>query len=146
MSLPERRPVVPDAIYPREQQSYGHVTPYSSNIEQVRVVYVQSATDPSVSVPVDARLLQPAERTPERNLTPQPLIDPIAQRLGCGALLAVAVGVAGWLLFTPWAAVCIGSIAVIVVALRLPAGRRGGDTINVTNHNRWWGRSSSDIK
>lgn len=151
MSLPEYRPAVaPAAVYPREG-TVAHVTPYSSQPEQVRVAWVQSATDPRVSVPVDARLLQPMERTPARDLTPAPLIDPRAQLVLAGGVGAGAAGAGvGWGIgqaFTGIAALS-GSSAVLVALLLLlvakaRGGQRGGDTYHVTNNNRWWGKSTS---
>jgi hypothetical protein len=82
--------------------------------------------------------------SPPRDLTPKPLIDPIAQRLGCAAVLAVGIGIGGWLLFTPWAAVCLGSVAVIVVAFRLPAARRGGD-VHVHQRGGAFSRNTTNI-
>lgn len=152
MSLPERQPVTPARVFPAEAD--GHITPSSSSIEPVRIAWVQSATDPSVSVPVDARLLQPVERTPERNLAPAPLIDPRAQIiLASGAASAPAgwgiskvLGGASQLLIAAGSGAGLWLVLGLLLAAKLPRGGNGGDTIHVTNNNRWWGHSTSPIK
>lgn len=152
MSLPERLPVAPTQVFPAEQQTYGHVTPYRPSIEQVRIAWVQSPIDPSISVPVDARLLQTAEPAPARDLTPAPLIDPRAQLVLAGGVGAGAAGAGvGWGIgqAVTGIAALSGSSAVLIALLLLIVARPrkgGGDTIHVTNHNRWWGKSSSPIK
>ncbi|MEU2294316.1 hypothetical protein ACFY9H_28690 [Streptomyces bacillaris] len=90
-----------------------------------------------------------------RDLTPQPLFDPRAQRIAAGGLL---VGGAGWgtgqLLLGAGqlvsAATGLGSLvmwaAIAVVASRItPAvlgGGRPATVHNTTVHNRWFGRST----
>ncbi|WP_098020500.1 hypothetical protein [Streptomyces sp. b62] len=94
-----------------------------------------------------------------RDLTPQPLLDPRAQRLAAGGLL---VGGAGWgagqLLLGAGqvlsAAAGLGSIvmwaAVAVVASRLgPAllgTARATTTVHVTNRASWFGRSTTTVR
>ncbi len=150
MSLPERLPVTTGQ--PTHLPPPAPVQVY----DQRRVVYVPDALDPSRSVAVDIRDLQPTAVQPPRDLTPQPLMDPFAQRilaagLGGGAFAAGA----GW-----GTAAAVGGIAGIgtgtlfwltclALAVRLPRVGRGGtritNTTHVTNHNRWFGGSRTDL-
>lgn len=88
--------------------------------------------------------------------TPQPLpveaprrgMDPMAQRMLAGGVLAAGVGVGGFFVFSALAAMLPGLVVLAVVAFLCVGGgkQRGGDTIHVTNINRWWGRSTTRIK
>ncbi|MEV8474846.1 hypothetical protein [Streptomyces sp. NPDC051173] len=81
-----------------------------------------------------------------RDLTPRPVIDPLAQRLvGAGAC---AAGV-GWGLSEVINAAAAGGAGLAFLALLLLAAQfRGGTTVthnvtkNITNHTSWWGKSS----
>lgn len=84
---------------------------------------------------------QPTPRTAPRDLSPQPILDPLAQRIAAGGVLAAGIGFGGWLLFTPAAAVCLAALALLVVALRFPTGRRGSTTIHVHQRAGLFGRN-----
>ncbi|MFH9578514.1 hypothetical protein ACH4MO_10955 [Streptomyces globisporus] len=118
------------------------------------VVYVPGPNGSMVAVLREHLPTAPAVYQP-RDLTPQPLFDPRAQRIAAGGLL---VGGAGWgagqLLLGAGqlvsAAAGLGSLvmwaAIAVVASRiaptlLGAGRPA-TVHNTTVHNRWFGRST----
>ncbi|MEV7050689.1 hypothetical protein [Streptomyces anulatus] len=118
------------------------------------VVYVPGPDGSMVAVlrehlPTAPTIYQP------RDLTPQPLFDPRAQRIAAGGLLAGGTGWgAGQLLLGAGqlvsAAAGLGSLvmwaAIAVVASRIaPAvlgGGRPSTVHNTTVHNRWFGRST----
>ncbi|WP_367572891.1 hypothetical protein [Streptomyces globisporus] len=118
------------------------------------VVYVPGPDGNMVAVLREHLPTTPAVYQP-RDLTPQPLFDPRAQRIAAGGLLA---GGAGWgagqvLLGAGQlvsAAAGLGSLvmwaAIAVVASRIaPAVLGGGRPATVhhtTVHNRWFGRST----
>ncbi|MFI5651351.1 hypothetical protein ACIA71_09075 [Streptomyces anulatus] len=117
------------------------------------VVYVPGPDGSMVAV-LREHLLTPGVYQP-RDLTPQPLFDPRAQRIAAGGLLAGGAGWgAGQLLLGAGqlvsAATGLGSLvmwaAVAVVASRIaPAvlgGGRPATVHNTTVHNRWFGRST----
>lgn len=115
------------------------------------IVHVQDPYDPNRSVAVRRSALQPTAPTPARDLSPQPLIDPLAARMLGGG---VGAGVAGWgagqfLMGASQvisAAAGVGgavlAIALLLLAAKMTPGGRG-KTVNITNHNRLWGRSST---
>lgn len=89
---------------------------------------------------------------PQRDLNPQPLIDPRAQILAAGGITAAGIGWGAAQILSSLAGLSGGALlglAVLLVALRMPATRKGsGDTYNVTNtttnNNRWFGKSTSN--
>lgn len=150
-ALPEqyRKYAAPTGQHP----IHGEIELYD---EQDPVVYVRSADNPNMSVAVRRSDLQPMARPEPRDLTPQPLIDPLAQRMVGGGLGAGAAGAGlGWGFGQAAAGIAAfgGSSALLVLALLLLASKLGrggsyreGDTyIDVTNINRWWGKSSTQI-
>ena len=117
-------------------------------VDQRRVVWVPDAYGPGmVPVPYDHAPPLP-ERTPPRDLA-APGWDPVAQRLlaGGAGTGAAAAGI-GWGLgqvaagMTSGAAVWILA-ALLVAKLGRRSGTGGGDTYVITNHNRWWGKSTT---
>ncbi|MFJ8760984.1 hypothetical protein [Streptomyces cyaneofuscatus] len=118
------------------------------------VVYVPGPDGSMVAVLREHLPTAPAIYQP-RDLTPQPLFDPRAQRIAAGGLLAGGAGWgAGQLLLGAGqlvsAAAGLGSLvmwaAIAVVATRiaptiLGAGRPA-TVHNTTVHNRWFGRST----
>ena len=119
-----------------------------------RVAYVQSADNPNVSVAIDARLLTPPAVYQPRDLSPQPLLDPMAQRMGCagigGGAFAAGVGWGAAQVLSAAASSITGLavLAAILVAARAIGSRGGGTHIHneqhVHNHNRWFGRSTTN--
>ncbi|MFF7953721.1 hypothetical protein [Streptomyces griseorubiginosus] len=92
--------------------------------------------------------------TPRRG--PQPLIDPIAQRLAGGAWVGLAAWGSGHFRagLSHLVTACTGVrsaadvIALLLLAWKLTPsarGKRGGD-INITNYNRFGGRSTTRVK
>lgn len=157
MTLPDRRPATTTGQPAYQSQPIsGTVQPYAPmHVEPVPVAYVPDPYNPGMSVAVDARLLQPPVIYQPRDLTPQPVLDPVAQRLlgaglGGGALAAGA----GW-----GVSEIIGSLAGIstgtliaagflVAAVKIPAALarrpRVTNETHVTNNNRWLGRSTTN--
>jgi hypothetical protein len=88
-ALPERyqryaQPLGQQPVQPCEIELYGEADP---------VVLVPDPYDPNRSVAVRRSMLQPMVRPEPRDLAPQPLLDPVAQRLLGGG---VGSGVALW--------------------------------------------------
>lgn len=115
-----------------------------------RVVYVPGPGGRMVAVLRDHLPAAVPVHVP-RDLSPQPLIDPRAQIVAAGGVLAAG---AGWGVGQALSALSgVGSgmlllLVVVVVALRvgrLGGVARGGDTYNITNHNRWWGKSTTKL-
>lgn len=148
-------PVIPTGIRPTHPRPAAahYPVPAGDNVElhdeYDPIVLVQDPYDPNRSVAVRRSALQPTAATPPRDLTPQPLIDPIAARLLGGG---VGGGVLGWgagefvagLGKLVSAAASAGGaalgIALLLLAWKMtPSG--GGKTVNITNNNRWGGRS-----
>ncbi|WP_373569188.1 hypothetical protein [Streptomyces sp. FXY-T5] len=134
---PYREPTPDTAIKPFQTPAQGPVELYA---ERVPVVWVPDAY--GRMVPMPKHLAPPPMPVPEpRDLTPLPLLDPVAQRflgagLGGGALAAGAgYGVSE----VVNAAAGFGSgaamwIALAVLAWRLPgrvANGRNGSTVNI---------------
>jgi hypothetical protein len=155
MSLPDRRPATTTG-----QPTIHQPQPLTGNIElyteRPPIAYVQDPLDPQRSVAIDARLLTPAVYQP-RDLTPQPVLDPVAQRMlgagiGGGALaagvgwgFAEAAGVfAGMSTGTIlWALLLAGAIRTLpALVARRP---RIHNETHVHNETRWLGRSTTNV-
>ncbi|MBG7704828.1 hypothetical protein HCJ76_43905 [Streptomyces sp. MC1] len=118
------------------------------------IVWVPDPYDPNKSIPVRRSALTPAVQLPARELAPQPLIDPWAQRaLGTG----VGAGVAGWggghllagagqlLSAAAGAGSFVAAVALLLLVAKVaPSGR--GKTVHITNHNRFGGRSHTHVR
>ncbi|MFI5990229.1 hypothetical protein ACIBAC_00045 [Streptomyces sp. NPDC051362] len=114
------------------------------------IVHVQDPYDPNKSVGVRRSSLQPTAPTPQRDLTPQPLLDVTAQRMIGGG---VGLGVAAWgaghlfagisqlLAAATGFATTIASIVFMIVVARIVAALRKPRTVNVKNVNVLGGRS-----
>lgn len=158
---PQDRPAAPLAPYTAPQPAYrmpldaallsGPVQMYG---ERPAIVWVPDAYGNYVPMPKD-QAPAPLERQPPRDLTPLPLIDPLAQRVVAGGIAAGAAGAGvGWGAGQAFAGIAafggIGSLAVI--ALLLLAARLGGGRTTVHNHttvtntNRWLGRSTTNTR
>jgi hypothetical protein len=123
------------------------------------VVYVPGPDGRMVAVLREHLPTAPAVYQP-RDLTPQPLIDPRAQRIAAGGLLAGGAGFgAGQVLIGAGhvvsAAAGLGSVvmwaAIAVVASRLApvlfgTGREVHHHTHVTNSARWFGRTTTHVR
>ncbi|MFD9248491.1 hypothetical protein [Streptomyces bottropensis] len=130
-------------IRPAEVELYGEADP---------IVHVPDPYDPNLSVEVRRSALQPAVRTPPRDLTPQPLIDPLAQRLLAGGLGVGAAGAGFGFGFGQLAAgiALMGTSGLaLLVGLLLAAGMRGGRVTHVRqevhNHASWFGKTHTNL-
>lgn len=125
--------------------------------EREASVWVPSAERPGEMVAIPKSCyVQGVQATPLRDLAPQPLIDPLAQRMaGAGVGAGAAAAGIGWGLGQAAAGIATigGSTAVIVMlALYLAAKFMGGGGAQriqihneVHNHNSWWGKSSTRL-
>ncbi|MFJ4988771.1 hypothetical protein ACIP9H_33845 [Streptomyces sp. NPDC088732] len=141
------QPVTPTRVFP----AAGHV-PYVDDVNDP-IVHVPDPYNPNLFISVRRSSLMPTAPTPPRE--PQPLIDPLAARMLGGG---VGAGAAGWgagqLLIGASqlvSAVAGAGSAVFAIALLLLVAKlapsigsgKQGKTVNITNHNRLWGRSST---
>lgn len=164
MSLPEQRRQSyanpagqPTNPYPPVVQPSGNAVELYG--EREATVYVPSAENPSVMVGVPKRYVQPQQPMPARDLTPQPLFDPTAQRL-------LAVGVGGGVLlwgggrFLAGASqfvsslTGIGALGLCLLAVAIRAAFTSGARASggaIYNHNevhveqKWLGKTGIDI-
>ena len=134
---------VPSAVTPAEVELYA---------EQDPVVWIPGAYGEMVPI---RKSQAPAavQALPPRDLTPQPLLDPLAQRLLAGGL---GVGAAGAGLGFGFGQLAAGlalmgtSGLALLVGLLLAAGMRGGGSVTnirqeVHNHARWFGRNTTNL-
>ncbi|MFF0698662.1 hypothetical protein ACFYU4_39295 [Streptomyces tendae] len=130
----------------------GDVQLYSE--QSGTVVYVPGPEGRMVAVLREHLPTAPALYQP-RDLTPQPLIDPRAQRIAAGGVLAGGVGFgASQLLIGAGQVVSafagLGSVvmwaAIAVVASRLAPSRTAVHHTHVTNTARWFGRTTTHIR
>lgn len=91
-------------------------------------------------------------RPEPRDLTPQPLIDPIAARMaGAGIGVGTAGAGVGWGIGQAASGIAaMGGVAAVVAMLALwllarSAGGRGGTRIEVHNHASWFGRNTTNL-
>ncbi|MFJ1667388.1 hypothetical protein ACIOK4_13565 [Streptomyces bottropensis] len=130
-------------VHPAEVELYDEADP---------IVHVPDPYDPNRSVEVRRSALQPAVRTPARDLSPQPLFDPLAQRLLAGGLGVGAAGAGlGFGLGQLAAGIALMGTSglALLVGLLLAAGMRGGSVTHVRqevhNHARWFGRTNTNL-
>ncbi|MFF8696203.1 hypothetical protein ACF08W_28730 [Streptomyces sp. NPDC015144] len=144
--------------------SSKHVIPAPAGAQQPRmsfvelgdehdpIVHVPDPYDPNRSVAVRRSSLQPTALSQARDLSPQPLIDPLTARMLGGG---VGGGVLGWGVgqFLAGAGQLVSAmtgvgsaaaaIALLLLAWKMAPSSRAGKTVNITNNNRWGGRSST---
>jgi hypothetical protein len=149
-SLPEQyqRYARPAVVQPVEVELYDERRPAVREPS----VWVESADDPNLMVRIPKRYVQTTPRSEPRDLTPQPLIDPLAQRLFAGGL---GVGAAGAGLGFGFGQLVAGlalmgtSGLALLVGLLLAAGMRGGSVTHVRqevhNHARWFGKTHTNL-
>lgn len=144
-ALPEKyqRYAHPPVVQPAEVELYT---------ERAPIAWVVDPCDPSRSVAIDARLIQRPEPAPPRDLSPQPLFDPLAQRLAGAGIGAGAAGAGiGWGVGQAAAGIAaIGGTTAVVVMLALwLLARAGRPSVHVRqevhNHARWFGRNTTNL-
>lgn len=120
-------------VHPREVELYEDADP---------IVHVPDPYNPTAFVAVRRSQLQPATPTPPRDLAPQPLIDPLAQRMVGGGVLGAGVG---WGAAQVFSAIAGAGTGLLAFALLLLAARMvGGRTVvnvrqEVHQHAGWFG-------
>jgi len=122
------------AVHPHTIELYDEADP---------IVHVRDPYNPNRSIEVRRSALQPATPTPPRNLAPQPLFDPLAQRLVGGGAFAAGVGWGGAQLLNAAAGAGTGLLAFVL--LLLLARRRPNVSIHqeVHQHASWFGRNDT---
>ncbi len=123
------------------------IEPYG---ERQPVVYVPSADNPHLMVAVPKQYVQPMQPSPARDLTPQPLIDPKAQRMIAGGFGIGAAGAGvgygmGQMLagFALMGTSGLFLIAGIILAGLMRGGRGDNHVHNTTNvHQKWFGKTN----
>lgn len=141
---------------PEQYQRYAHppvVTPSEVELhaEQDPVVWIPGAYGEMVPVR-KSQAPAPVPSSPVRDLTPQPLIDPLAQRLLAGGLGVGAAGAGvgfGLGQLAAGLALMGSSGFALLVGLLLSAGMRGGSVTHVRqevhNHAKWFGRNETRL-
>ncbi|MFD8421820.1 hypothetical protein [Streptomyces sp. NPDC059466] len=109
--------------------------------------------NPNQSIAIPRSQMLCVEATPPRDLTPWPAVDPIAQRIAATGIGAGVAAYGGEHLFWGMAQVAaamsgvgsaLGSAALLVAVWKLAPGPRKG-SVNVTNYNKWGGRSTTKL-
>lgn len=141
---------------PEQYQRYAH-----QPVVQPSEVELYDDRDPVVWIPgaygemVPVRKSQapaPVPASPARDLAPQSLIDPLAQRLLAGGLGVGAAGAGlGFGLGQLAAGIALMGTSglALLVGLLLAAGMRGGSVTHVRqevhNHARWFGKTNTNL-
>ena len=131
------------ALQPREVELYDEADP---------IVHVPDPYNPNRSIAVRRSSLLTVQPTAPRDLSPQPVLDPRAQRLLAGG---VGVGAAGagvgfglGQLAAGLAMMGTSGAAILAVLLLAASGVRGRGGVSVRNethvHQKWFGRT--DVK
>jgi hypothetical protein len=134
---------------PEQRPLHGPVELYR---EADPIVHVPDPYNPNASIAVRRSALVPATPTPPRDLTPQPLLDPLAQRLIAGG---VGVGAAGagvgfgvGQLFAGVAMMGTSGLAILLGLLLAAGGlRRSTVTVHQTVHQHagWFGKNDTTM-
>ncbi len=146
-------------MLPEKCQRYAQPGPHPVDLGAVElygeadpIVHVPDPYDPNRSVAVRRSQLQPMARPEPRDLTPQPLIDPLAQRMAGAGVGAGAAGAGvGWGIGQAAAGIAtIGGTTAMVVMLALwllaRAGRQSVEVRQtVHNHASWFGRNTTTM-
>ena len=146
---------------PEQYQKYAaphgqHIThPHAVELydEADPIVHVADPYNPNRSIAVRRSALVPATPTPPRDLAPQPLFDPLAQRF-------ITAGIGGGVLlwgggeFLTGASHLISSLSgvgallfflALAGARTMLGGRQAGTRIEVHNHARGFGRNTTNL-
>lgn len=140
---PYQRHAHPPAVTPAEVELYAERPP---------IAWVVDPLDPSRSVAVDARLIHRPEPAAPRDLSPQPLLDPLAQRMAGAGIGAGAAGAGiGWGVGQAAAGIATvgGTTAVVVMLALWLLARAGRPSVHVRqevhNHAKWFGRNTTNL-
>ncbi|MEU8756234.1 hypothetical protein AB0C88_37680 [Streptomyces chartreusis] len=146
-ALPEQyqryaQPLGQRPVQPAEIQLYD---------EQDPVVWIPGAYGEMVPVR-KSQAPAPMPLPPARDLTPLPLLDPVAQRMiGGGVGIGAAGAGLGWGAGQMFAGVALMGTSglLLLLGLLLAAGMRGRSVVNVHqevhNYNRWFGRNTTNL-
>lgn len=144
-ALPER---YQRYAHPGQRPLHGDIELYD---EADPIVHVPDPYNPNRSIAVRRSALLPATPTPPRDLTPQPLLDPLAQRLFAGGVGTGAAGAGvGWGMHEMFAGMALMGTSglALLLGLLLAAGSvRGRSVVNVHNEahtyvqQKWLGRT-----
>lgn len=146
-------------MLPEQYQSYAlpgqrpHVGEVELRDEVDPIVHVADPYDPNRSVAVRRSALQPMVRPEPRDLTPRPLLDPVAQRLLAGG---VGSGIALWgggqfLAGAGQLVSSLSGVGALLFFLALAGARAmfirptAGARVEVHNHVRGFGRSTMNL-
>lgn len=153
MTLPE--PYTQHAPVGQPQAGYARPAHVELYAEREPIVYVPNAYGEMVPM-LKSQAPHPTPPMQPRDLTPLPLIDPLAARMAGAGIGAGAAGAGvGWGLGQAFAGIAtmggaagIAAIALLLLATKVPAFGRASSTTHIHNethnHNAWWGRSSTD--
>jgi len=114
--------------------------------EREPIVWVPDAYGTQMVPMRKSQMPAPMVQPEPRDLTPQPLFDPLAQRMAGGGILGAGVG---WGVAQLVDAIAAAGAGLIVFALLLVAARAmGGRTVvhvrqEVHNHAKWFGRNDT---
>lgn len=132
----------PTPVRPTEVELYSEADP---------VVWVPSAYGEMVPMR-KSQAPAPVQPTPARDLSPQPLFDPLAQRLaGAGIGAGTAGAGIGWGFGQAAAGIATvgGTTAVVVMLALWLLARAGRPSVHVRqevhNHARWFGRNTTNL-
>lgn len=140
---------------PEPYQRYAHppvVAPAEIELhaEQDPVVWIPGAY--GEMVPVRKSQAPAMMQAPPRDLSPQPLVDPLAQRMvGAGIGAGVAGAGIGWGVGQAAAGIATagGTTAVVVMLALWLLARAGRPSVQVRqevhNHARWFGRNTTNL-
>jgi hypothetical protein len=145
---------------PEPYRPYAQASPYPVRAAQVElrdesdpVVHVPDPYDSTRFVAVRRSALQPVTASPARDLTPQPVLDPLAQRLLAGGIGVGAAGAGvGFGLGQLAAGIALMGTSglALLVGLLLAArvlGPRQVTHVRQTVHNRasWFGTTTTKM-
>ncbi|MGW2550102.1 hypothetical protein [Streptomyces sp. NPDC001635] len=143
-----REPVIPSTNH---QPVAGYVELHD---DRDPIVHIPHPHDANRFIEARRSSLQVTMPTPARNLTPQPLLDKYAQRMIGGG---IGFGVAAWggghllagasqlLAAATGFGTTIASIVLMITVARVAAALRKPKTVNITNNNKWGGRSTTRV-
>lgn len=116
------------------------------------IVHVPDPYNPHRFVEVRRSALQPMARAEPRDLTPQPVIDPLATRMAGAGIGAGAAGAGiGWGIGQAAAGIASfgGATAVVVMLALWLLARAGRPSVHVRqevhNHARWFGKTNTNL-